>query len=230
MFKPAARVARPASRYWKGRPVQGETAGNNSSDEEAEDAITDARGVRKVALTEEEIARKEGMVIKKDITLIQAKQQQDIPPSDEEEESESEDEHQRKPVFKRPAPISDVPAVTAQPSQQAESEYETDSEEEESESEEEVKTMYKPVFVSKYVRPLYRVIGMLILWGNRRNREAPTSNGGGIDPSQMTPEQLEELELKQQAIMEEERRQAHLLVAETVKRSLAESQPFLLTQ
>lgn len=39
----------------------------------------------------------------------------------------------------------------------------------------------------------------------------------------MTPEQLEEVELKRQAEMEEQRRQAHVLVAETIKRSLAES-------
>ena len=150
MSKQAPRVARPASRYWRGKAA----AAVAESEEESEDddglQQVDARGNRKTGLTEEELAKREGMVIQKDITLVQTVKSE-LPPSDEssdeEEDEEAEQQQARKPVYARPIDNA-LPPTTAVPVKE-ESEYETDSEEESSEEEAPAAPLYKPVFVSK---------------------------------------------------------------------------------
>jgi microfibrillar-associated protein 1 len=246
------RVARAATRYRPGKAPSSAAAAelSSSSDEsdEEQQRRRQERKARKIAAQRDEPItdvsqgtaalknaqrRTAGVIIQsKDLAAPLRKQivnLQDVKiGSSQKEEEIDSDEYETdtdgseeagpsvpaKPVFRKPGASALVP-VSAK--KESSSEYETDSDEEEESEEDSRPAMLKPIFVPKKQRDSLRQIEEA---ANGQEGANGTKKVEGLEEG----EEEDAATMKARLLMEERRKQSHLLAAETIKRELAEKE------
>ncbi|KZT68465.1 hypothetical protein DAEQUDRAFT_766281 [Daedalea quercina L-15889] len=202
--KPAARLPRPAARYWKGKAPKGagevssdesdydETAGVHVPEEEGDVLIQDVTGEdeederrldmqaqRKLKTTKGiNVALRDVNISKEGKVIVSGKEESGRTQAELEEEEEGEEEEEAKP-------------------DEESSEYETESEEES--EEEKPKLQFRPVFVPKRARVT-------------------------VAEKEAMAEHTEDAIRKKEAEAEERRRESHNMVAESIRRELLEKE------
>ncbi|KAI0668737.1 splicing factor, Prp19-binding domain-containing protein [Trametes maxima] len=231
--KPAARLPRPAARYWKGKAPKGADAAESESDydegaeeqepqEEGDELIRDVGGDEEGEGVEEEedglevrrqkaVGRPARGAINVSLRDVNISREGKVIVGGKEESGRTA------------AELEDEEEETDEEEEEEAAEDEEESSEEESESEEEEKPklQFRPVFVPKYVARVHsqRQSNLLKTCATTYRRARVT-----IAEKEAMAEDSEEALKRKEAEAEERRKASHDMVAESIRRELLEKE------
>ncbi|OJT11176.1 hypothetical protein TRAPUB_12310 [Trametes pubescens] len=204
--KPAARIARPAARYWKGKAPKGADAAQSDSDydEDEEQQVPEEEGdelIRDVGEDEEDEEDEDGLEVRKEAVGRQAKGAINVALRDVNISRDGKVIVGGKEESGKTAAELEEEEEESDEEEEAGEEEEEESSEEESESEEEEKPklQFRPVFIPKRARAT-------------------------IAEKEALAEDSEEAIKRKEQEAEERRKASHDMVAESIRRELLEKE------